>query len=181
MPTIWLLSLTLFGQNSDWTEATLLSRFLDQNPIERETRARQAIAEAEIRGRTLWANPSLSVVREGAGRTEFYQASQALPLSGRIGILRAAGSGQSASIAAEGRDLLWRSRCLLRSSFYRLLAAQHKSKAWAEAGRQIEEVIAVLALREQVGEGSRFDRLRAERERAELSSLAGQAAAEMEL
>jgi cobalt-zinc-cadmium efflux system outer membrane protein len=181
MPIILLLSLALAAQAGEWTEETVLRRFLDQNPIELETKARLAIAAAETRARTLWSNPSVNVTREGAGRTEFYQATQSLPVNGRLALLRQAGAEQSAMIAAEGKDVFWRARYSLRSAFYRLLAAQLRLAAWSDSLRRMDEIIDILRLREQTGEGSRLDRLRAERERADMTAESGQAAAEMDL
>jgi hypothetical protein len=44
----------------EWTEASVVQRFLEQSPYSREVRARSAIAEAEARRRTLYANPSFN-------------------------------------------------------------------------------------------------------------------------
>ncbi|MCX6612259.1 MAG: hypothetical protein NTW74_15580, partial [Acidobacteria bacterium] len=77
-----------------WTEAAVVEKFLDQNPISRESRARVAIADAEVRTRSAYANPTVSFSHEGAGRTDFYQASQALPLTGRLPLIRQAGLSQ---------------------------------------------------------------------------------------
>ena len=75
----------------EWTEASVIQKFLEQSPYAREARARTAIAQAEARGRTLYANPSVNYTREGAGLTEFFQVEQAIPISGRLKLLRQAG------------------------------------------------------------------------------------------
>lgn len=165
----WLCAANALAQEA-WTEAAVVRRFLEQNPLARETRARVAIGEAETRGRTLYANPTVSVSREGAGRTEFYQASQALPLSGRFPLLREAGAQQSKAIAGEGAFSLWQAQCALRSAFYRMLASQQRLGAFDASATELAEVIRVLREREQAGEGSKLDRLRAERERFELTA-----------
>lgn len=165
-----LLPAACRAQSSLWTEEAILQAFQQQSPIARETKARQAIAAAETRGRTLWANPSLGISREGAGRTEFYQASQLLPLNGRFALLRQAGELQSAVLEAEGGFSLWLARCALRASFYRLLAAQERRQIWSEAHQELARVIGILHEREREGEGSRLDRLRAEREQVELTA-----------
>lgn len=64
----------LSTQEQEWNEANVVAKFLEQNPIAREARARVAVAAAESQGRALYANPVVAVSREGAGRTEFYQA-----------------------------------------------------------------------------------------------------------
>lgn len=152
----------------DWTEAAVVQQFLEQSPHAREARARTAIAEADARGRTLYANPRLRYVREGAGLTEFLQAEQQLHLSGRLRFLRDAGASSVLAAQADGAFDLWQARSDLRLAFFQVLAGQERELRYAAALREIEGVIAILATREREGEGSTFDRLRAERERAEL-------------
>jgi len=169
----------MYAQEQEWTEQDVLQRFLNQNPISRETRARLAVADGETKGRTLWANPTVGVTREGAGRTEFYQASQALPLSGRFSLIRQAGAIQADVVNAEGGFSLWLARCALRMAFYRTLASHERQQVWADADIELAGVIAVLLEREREGEGSKLDRLRAERERTELAATASLIAAEL--
>ena len=163
-----LLSTATLPAQDVWTEPDIMRRFLDQNPVERESRARVAASDAEMHGRTLYANPVVSVSREGAGRTEFYQASQALPLSGRFPYLRQAGALQAQSLAADGAFSLWQARCALRAAFYRMVAAQQRMTVLDAGAQDLAEVIRILHERELAGEGSKLDRLRAERERTEL-------------
>lgn len=169
-PLLLLVPLLSQAQRQAWTEEAVLQEFQNQNPIQRETRARQAIASAETRSRTLWSNPSLGVSHEGAGRTEFYQAFQSLPLSGRFSLIRQAGALQGEVLNAEGAFSLWLARCALRTAFFEAVAAQERRAVWTDASRELAQVIATLAEREREGEGSRLDRLRAEREQVELSA-----------
>ncbi len=152
----------------EWTEASVVQRFLDQSPQARETRARVAIAEAEARGRSLYANPSVNYSREGAGLTEFFQAEQTLPITGRLKLLRQAGSSIVRATEADGAFSLWQARSSLRQAFYRVLASQQRATIYSAGLKDIEDVIRVLRDREREGEGSKFDRLRTERERAEM-------------
>src|SRR5688572_618957 len=124
----WLIVAALSGAayGQDWTEAAVVERFLSQSPYVREARARVAIAEAEARGRTLYANPTFNYTRESAGFTEFFQAEQTLPITGRLGILRQAGSSAIRATEAEGAFLLWQARSSLRQGFYRFLASQNR-------------------------------------------------------
>ncbi len=172
-----LFAMTLRAQ--DWTEAQVVELFLSQSPIVREARAQMAIGAAEYRGKTALSNPSISVSREGAGRTEFYQASQSLPTSGRRPLLRQAGVVQAQALEQEGRFNLWRARCQLRLAFFRLLSAQLRAEALGEAAQEMESVIEILAAREREGEGSKVDRMRAERERTELRAEWGLGEASM--
>jgi outer membrane protein, heavy metal efflux system len=149
----------------DFTERRALELFWQQQPLQREARAQVAIAEAESRGRTLLANPTISVAHEGAGRTEFYQAGQTIPVSGRLPLLKAAGVQQSQAAASEGEAMLWRAQSSLRAAFYRLVASQERYQSYADSEKDLALTIRILRDREREGEGSRLDRLRAERER----------------
>lgn len=168
--TLALLAAAVAGSGSaqEWTEAAVVQRFLDQSPQAREARARVAIAESETRSRTLYANPSVNYSREGAGRTEFFQAEQTLPVTGRLKLLRQAGSASVRATRAEGAFSIWQARSNLRQAFYRVLTVQQSESIYAAGLQDIANVIRVLADREREGEGSKFDRLRTERERAEL-------------
>ena len=108
--------------------------------------------------------------REGAGYAAFYQIEQQLPITGRRGFLKQAGVAAVGATEAESAALLWSLRSDVRLAFYRLLTSQRREAAIGDGLRDLEEVIRVLRTREQEGEGSRYDRLRAERELAEYRS-----------
>src|SRR5688572_462065 len=167
-PALLMAALVGLCRAQEWTETVVVKKFLDQSPQAREARARVAIAEAETRGRSLYANPSVNYSREGAGRTEFFQAEQILPVTGRLKLLRQAGGALVRATEADGAFSLWQARSALRQAFYRVLAAQQSETIYAAGLKDIENAIRVLAVRELEGEGSKFDRLRTERERAEL-------------
>jgi cobalt-zinc-cadmium efflux system outer membrane protein len=164
-----------------WTEASVIAMFMDQSPFAREARARVAAAQAEARGRSLYSNPSFNYILEGAGLTEFMQAEQTLHVSGRLGLIRQAGEFAVRAAEADGAFAVWQARTSLRLAFYQALAAQEREAVYAEGLREIEGVIKVLEHREREGEGSKFDRLRTERERAELTAELSLARAEAEL
>lgn len=168
--TLALLAVALAGVASaqEWTEAVVVQKFLEQSPHAREARARVAIVQAETRGRTLYTNPSFNYSREGAGRTEFFQAEQTLPLTGRLSFMRQAGVATVRATEADGAFSLWQARSALRQAFYRALAAQQSEAVYSAGLKEIGSVIRVLVEREREGEGSKFDRLRTERERAEM-------------
>ena len=168
--TLALLAVALGSTASaqEWTEAVVVQKFLEQSPRVREARARVAIVEAETRGRTLYTNPSFNYSREGAGRTELFQAEQTLPLTGRLSFLRQAGAAMVRATEADGSFSLWQARSALRQAFYRVLVAQQSEAVYLAGLKEIDTVIRVLAEREREGEGSKFDRLRTERERAEM-------------
>jgi cobalt-zinc-cadmium efflux system outer membrane protein len=152
----------------EWSESQIVERFLTLSPQAQELRARVSLAEAEAKTRTVYPNPTVSYSREGAGYNEFFEASQKLPLNGRIRYLRDAGSGAVSVADANREAVLWSLRTDLRVSFYRMVAAQERVRLLMASANEVEQLIRILRQREQEGEGSRYDRVRAERELAEL-------------
>ncbi len=158
----------LFAQ--EWTEAQVIQRFQDQSPYAREMKARVDSVRADAAGRTLLPNPSALFSREGAGYASFYQIEQQVPWSGRLGILKQAGRAAVAATEAETSVVLWGLRSDVRVAFYRMMAAQRRQGVLADGLKDLEGVIRILRARESEGEGSKYDRLRAEREMAEYRS-----------
>ena len=153
---------------AEWSESQIVERFLSMSPQARELRARVSLAEAEARIRTVYPSPSVAYSREGAGYNEFIEASQTLPLSGRIRYLREAVAA-TVSVAETNREAaLWSLRSDLRRAFFRMAASQERVRLLSDASREVEQLIVLLRRREDEGEGSRYDRVRAEREVAEL-------------
>src|SRR5581483_11774940 len=151
-----------------WSEAQVVERFLSLSPQARELRTRVALTEADAKTRTVYPNPSVSYSREGAGYNEFFEAAQTLPLNGRIRYLREAGSAAVSAADASREAALWSLRIDLRQAFYRMLAAQERVNLLSASVNEVSDLIRVLRQREDEGEGSRYDRLRAEREIAEV-------------
>lgn len=152
----------------EWSESQVVERFLTLSPQAQELRARVSLTEAEAKTRTVYPNPAVSYSREGAGYNEFFEASQTLPLNGRIRYLRDAGAAAISVADANREAVLWSLRTDLRVSFYRMVAAQERARLLTASAGEVEQLIRILRQREQEGEGSRYDRVRAERELAEL-------------
>jgi outer membrane protein, heavy metal efflux system len=163
----------------EWTEAQILEKFASGSPYARAAQASVDAVRAEQAGRILLSNPAAVASREGAGYAAFFQLEQQLPISGRRGILRTAGASAIGVAEAEGADFLWRLRIHLRAAFHRLVAAQLREDILSGGTRELEEVVQILRTREKEGEGSRYDRLRAERELAEYHSQLATAAADV--
>jgi cobalt-zinc-cadmium efflux system outer membrane protein len=151
-----------------WSASQVIERFLAQSPQAQEPRARVALAEAEGHARTVYANPSFGYSREGAGYNGFFEASEILPLSGRIGVLRRAVDAAVSAAEANRDAALWSLRTDLRIAFYRMVASQERLGVLSNGATEVDQLIRILRKREDEGEGSRYDRLRAEREAAEL-------------
>jgi outer membrane protein TolC len=116
----------------------------------------------------VYPNPSVSYSREGAGYNEFFEASQTLPLNRRIRYLRDAGVAAVSVADASREAALWSLRSDLRLAFYRMVAAQERVRLLSASVGDVEQLIGLLRRREEEGEGSHYDRLRAEREVTEL-------------
>ena len=152
------------------TEPEVLARFLEQSPHTRELRARVAATRAEFGTRALFPNPNFAYTRESAGFTEFLEAQQILPVTGRLGYIRKAAVAGVSATEAESKFLLWRLRADVRQAFRALLEAQERELLFEKGISEIDAIRNVLITREKEGESSRFDRLRAERELAELKA-----------
>ncbi|HWR54001.1 MAG TPA: TolC family protein [Bryobacteraceae bacterium] len=160
---------------AELTEKEAVRRFLAESSYSRESAAGVAAVEAETRGWSLLPNPAAAYSREGAGLTEILQYEQPLPVSGRLGLLRQAGTAAVAAARSQAGRTRWELINDLRSAFYRLLAAQEREAAVSAAINDLDEVVRILRRREQEGEGSSYDRLRAERERSEMETETGAA------
>ncbi len=128
--------------------------------------------EADARERSLLANPTVGYTREdtGVGIDDFLLVSQELPLRGRAGLLREA-AAQSATTAEARADASRRAfEARLRLAFTDLLLAQERAAALEAGVVELGRLVDVLRAREQEGEGSRFDRLRTEREVADIET-----------
>lgn len=154
----------------EMTETDALQRFERENLQVRALAARVREVRAESRSASLAPNPSVTYTREDSAGTQdnFLLVQQQLPVTGRLGLLkRASDSATSAAQAdADHSHLLLRSE--FRLSFYALLLAQERDAHLAKALIDLEKILKILRDREREGEGSAFDRLRAERELADV-------------
>lgn len=160
-----------------WTEQAVLNLFERQSPVKREARATGAAAVESIRGRTLWPNPVAVYTRETVGFNEFAQAEQQLPISGRLRLIAKAADPAREAAEADGAARVWEIRSNLRLAFQRTLAAQRQEEILQTSLGEVQDVIRLLQTREQEGEGSRYDRMRVERETADLRADAAVARA----
>jgi len=139
-------------------------QLLRESPYHRELQARVAVARATTRRATLYPNPSVSASFEGAGRTDFYLFEQPLAVNGRLGLLRRAGESAIAVAQAGADHALRQIEARLRDVFHQLAYAQKRKRTIRDSIGELEELVRILRERETAGEGSKFDRLRAERE-----------------
>ena len=175
-----LLGLFMFAATAaaqELTESQLVDLIVRDGAQARAIRADVDVVQREQAARAVLSNPSIGYTREGAGFTEFLQAEQFLPIFGSRRAVVRAGAAATRAAEAERDGRLWQLRADARSLVARLLAEQEKLEASALTVRDVDRIIGLLRIREQEGEGSRFDRLRAEQELADARQIALEAAA----
>ena len=148
----------------DRTEREIVELIVRHGPRAQVIRAETEVTRREQLARLAYPNPSLMYSREGAGFTEFLQVEQFLPLFGVRGALSRAGVAATAAAEAERDARLWILRAEARTLVARMTAEEARREAAEAYARDVERLIEVLRTREREGEGSRFDRLRAEQE-----------------
>jgi cobalt-zinc-cadmium efflux system outer membrane protein len=155
----------------DRTEREIVELVVRNGPQATAIRAATEVTRREQLARLAYPNPGVMYSRESAGFTEFLQAEQLLPVFGTRAALSRAGVAATAAAEAERDARLW----LLRADAVRAaarLAAEHARLDAARAHiRDVERLIEILRIREREGDGSRFDRLRAEQELREARQL----------
>src|SRR5215472_5429485 len=167
---LWSIPALCHGQDSvtEWSESQIIDRFLSMSPQARELRARVSLAEAETRTRLVYPNPWVGYAREGAGYNAFFEVSQTVPLARRMRYLRDAAEATVSVAEANRVAALWSLRSDLRRVFFRMVASRERVRLLSDSAREVEQLITILRQRESEGEGSRYDRVRAERELTEV-------------
>ena len=150
------------------TEAEALRRFSEDSPRARAARSRVPVVRAETSAWNLLPNPTVTGLRESVNRSSegYFTVAQRIPLSGRRGLLRRAGDAAVDAAREQSEHLIFQLRADLRLAFYSLLAAQEQRDVLHNGLGELQEVVRILLERERQGDGSTFDRLRAERELA---------------
>ena len=174
---ICMLLVPAAGAAQELTESQLVELILRDGTQARAIRAAVEVTRREQAARTLFPNPGVAYSREGAGFTEFFQVEQPLPIFGTRSALTRAGAAATTAAEAERDARLWQLRAEAQTLVARLLADQERLEATQASIREVDRVIVRLRIREQEGEGSRFDRLRAEQELAEARQISLDAAA----
>ena len=154
------------------TEAEAIARMHQEHPAVRALRLGVREVEADARERSLPANPTVSFTREDAAgsRDEFLLVSQELPLRGRTRLFGAAAGRAAEAAEAQADADLHDFEVSLRLAFTDLLLAQERTAAIDAGVSELRRLVELLRVREQEGEGSRFDRQRAEREVADVEA-----------
>ena len=161
------LSLTPWSAAHAQRAQDVVDLIVREGPRAVAIRAETEVVSREQAARRAWPNPAVAYSREGAGFTEFFQVEQSLPLFGIRDALSRAGVAAVQSAEAERDARLWGLRAEAASAAARLLAAQAKVGVSKIETARVAQLIEMLRTREREGEGSRFDRVRAEHELAE--------------
>ncbi len=155
----------------DLTESQLVELIVRDGAQARAIRLGPDVVRREQAARAVLSNPSIAYTREGAGYTEFFQVEQLLPIFGSRGALATAGAAATLAAEAERDGRLWQLRADAQRLVARLLAEQEKTDAAAMTVGEVDRIVTLLRIREKEGEGSRFDRVRAEQELAETRQI----------
>ena len=168
----WLWVLAVPGASAEvLTEAQALERMRAEHPQTQVLALRVRELEASTRERSLLANPTFSYTREDAGPAtdDFFVVTQELPLRGRLGLLADAAEHEVTAAAAHADADLLTFETDLRLAFANLLFSQERIATLEDGLAAFNRLVEVLRTREEAGEGSSFDRLRAEREVADVA------------
>ena len=166
------VSLPASAESQELSESEAIARALADNVRLRAVRARPAQTAVEQQLRRLPPNPTFTFTQEGSAgtRDRFFLVQQELPTSGRLGLLRQAGAAAVLADDLRVRQAEFEVRQDVRSAFARLTAAQTRVQNVTEMLATLEGLTNRLAERERAGDGSLFDRLRAERELADVKA-----------
>ncbi len=135
-----------------------------ESPYYLQLQAEVDIVRVEAQRHGIYPNPSVSATFEGAGRTDFFVLEQELMLNGRRTLLRQAGNSTVRVAEAVAEHALHQGEARVRRAFFQLIYSQMQKEAIDLSVGELEQLIRQLRDREEAGEGSKFDRLRAERE-----------------
>jgi cobalt-zinc-cadmium efflux system outer membrane protein len=155
------------AKGQDRSEREVVELIVRDGPQARAIRAESEVIRHEQLARLAYPNPSFTYSREGAGLTEFFQAEQLLPIFGTRDALSRAGVAASAAADAARDVRLWALRSEAAAAVARVAAGQARIQLARAHAAEVERLIEILRIREKEGEGSRFDRMRAELERRE--------------
>lgn len=152
------------------TEPDAVRLFLEQSPQARLVPLIEQSVAAELRRDAPVSNPAVAYqVEDAAGvRDEFLTFQQELPITGRRKLVRAAADAGALAAGLVARQELRASAAAVRLSFYEVMYRENVFDRLRQGAGRLERIVDVLAKRESEGEGSGYDRLRAEQEQAAL-------------
>ena len=159
------------------TELEAVERFMTNDPRVRALETRVDEIRAEQADRARWSNPVVFYSQETTGDVQdaFLLARQELPVTGRLGLFREAGRIAVETTQADVWFQIAQLRAEVRHAFTDLVLAQEREATLQQGLIELQDVVRILHLREEAGEGSTFDRMRAERELVDWEAEMGSA------
>ena len=159
------------------TELEAVERFMTNDPRVRALETRVDEIRAEQADRARWSNPVVFYSQETTGDVQdaFLLARQELPVTGRLGLFREAGRIAVETTQADVWFQIAQLRAEVRHAFTDLVLAQEREATLQQGLIELQNVVRILHLREEAGEGSTFDRMRAERELVDWEAEMGSA------
>ena len=154
------------------TEGEVVRRFMAIDPHLRALRARVEETRAIQAERASYPNPVVTYLRESVFDAEdtFFLARQELPVSGRRRLFQAAGRIAVEAAEADTRFQTWQLQSDVREAYTVLMLEQARETELTRAIASLEQLVAVLRIREEEGEGSSYDRMRGQRALVDLES-----------
>ena len=148
------------------TELEAVERFMTNDPRVRALETRVDEIRAEQADRPRWSNPGVFYSQETTADVKdvFVLARQELPVTGRLGLFREAGRIAVETTQADVRSQIAQLQAKVRHAFTDLVLAQEREAALQQGLIELQDVVRILRLREEAGEASTFDRMRADRE-----------------
>lgn len=168
---VFMIAMPVLLPAQDRADQELVQLIVRDGPRARAIRAAAEVVAFEQAARVAFPNPSASYTREGAGFTEFFQIEQALPAFGLRAALARVGVAAREAAEAERDARLWELQVNAWGLIARLRAETARLHAAEAHVVLVERLMAILRTREQEGEGSRFDRVRAEQELSDAKQL----------
>lgn len=156
-------------RGQELTERQLIER-LDASPAAQAERLRIEETRAAGRLRTALPNSALTFTQERAlgTRDDFLLLRQELPVLGQRRFWVSAADARTRMAEARAAAAIQRFRGEARTAFVQLLVAQQRQDALQRGLDILEGVVTMVRVREREGDSPRFDRLRAERELADV-------------
>lgn len=148
------------------TESDALRLFLEESPRVRAVAAIEESAGAELRAGARVANPNFAYqIEDAAGvRDQFLTFQQELQVSGRRGLVRESAKAASSSAGLAATHQVQDDAYALKTSFYEVIYREKARDRMQHGAVLLERVVDILRHRENEGEGSGYDLLRAEQE-----------------
>jgi cobalt-zinc-cadmium efflux system outer membrane protein len=178
--TTALLPAGAAAQTAVLTEPEVIAQIGNESPRVQAARAGIDVARAGVLAAGRWPNPRFTFNREAvAGIAEdMFMVSQLLPIAGRRQLDVSAATVRVEASSHRADEQIRRVRAEARLAFTGLWAVQERERELARNRERLNELAAILGKREAAGEAAGFDRLRAEREVADVETSRAVAGAE---